>query len=229
MSSEDIRELFERNANSYDWVNSIISAGLDSRWRRWVASQAARTPGARVLDVFSGTGIVGIEAATMGAEITLADISPRMLSIASHRAEKRGVFADIKLVDLTQKPSLFARESFDVITMVFGLRYIDHPGEVISKLLPLLKPRGKLIMLEFIVPSKGLLSTPASLYFFHALPRIGSFLARRRELYDYLISSVKTLGNKEDLLNILSSTGLGITEIRLFGFGLVCGTVSVKG
>jgi len=228
VSAPDTYDLFEKNAMSYDCVNSIISLGLDGRWRRWAACQAARQHKARVLDAFSGTGLVGLEAALMGADVTLADVSPQMLSIAGERAEQKAALVDIKLVDLAEEPMIFKKEHFDAITMAFGVRYINNPGAIIARLSSLLRPGGKLIILEFVVPQGGLISKLASLYFFHILPRIGSFLAGQRELYDYLISSTIALGKKENLLNIISSAGLSVTETKLFGFGLVCGVVAVR-
>jgi demethylmenaquinone methyltransferase/2-methoxy-6-polyprenyl-1,4-benzoquinol methylase len=228
VDAQGAREIFDRNAVNYDWVNSIISLGLDKSWRRWVAKQATEGPGMRILDAFSGTGLVALEEAAMGADVTAADISPQMLSIASGRAERRGISIDIKLVDLTGDHLPLEEEYFDAITLVFGIRYLKNPAVTISKLSSFLKPDGRLIALEFIMPASGFIPTLASLYFFRILPRIGSLLAGRRELYDYLISSTSALGHKENLLKIISSAGLNIIETELFGFGLVCGVIATK-
>lgn len=226
MEAQEARAIFNRNAATYDRINSILSLGLDARWRRWVARQAASKPGAYVLDAFAGTGLVGLEAAKMGAHVVLADISPGMLAIARSRAKRYGVPININIVDLTKDELPYEKEAFDVITIVFGIRYLKKPAEVISRLSGLLKPGGRLVALEFVRPSPGLISSPAAFYFFNILPRIGSCLARRRELYDYLVSSTKALGSARNVRDIITSTGLSVTLEKRFGFGLVYGIVS---
>jgi demethylmenaquinone methyltransferase/2-methoxy-6-polyprenyl-1,4-benzoquinol methylase len=228
MEAPEARDIFDQNATTYDRVNTVLSLGLDGRWRRWVAGEATWKPDARVLDAFSGTGLVGLAAASMGGKVTLADISPHMLSIAGKRAEKRDLIVDIKLVDLTKEPSLFKRESFDSITIVFGIRYLKNPVEVLERLSFLLRPGGRLVALEFIVPSGGPISRLAAIYFFSILPTIGAFLAKQRRLYDYLVSSTKVLGGKNNLLKIVSSAGFKVSKTKHFGFGLVCGVVASR-
>jgi len=226
MEVREAEAIFNRNAATYDRVNSVLSLGLDARWRRWAARQAAFKTGAYVLDAFSGTGLVGIETAKMGAYVVLADISPGMLAIARQRSKRWGIPANINVIDLTREGLPYKKETFDAITMVFGIRYLKEPTEVISNLSSLLKPGGRLVALEFIKPSPGLLSTPAAFYFFNILPRIGSCLARRRELYDYLTSSTKALGSARSVRDIIISTGLAVTLEKRFGFGLVYGVVA---
>lgn len=229
MEAREARDIFDENAATYDWVNTVLSLGLDSRWRHWVAKEAARKPCARVLDAFAGTGLVGIDAAAMGGNVTLVDISPRMLSIARQRAEQRGRRIDTVLADITREPLPFKDGSFDAVTVVFGIRYLENPARALKLLSSLLKPGGRLIALEFIVPSRGSIASIAALYFFRVLPAIGASLARRRALYDYLVSSTKSLGGKDALLEIIASAGLEIRTVRIFGFGLVCGVVASRG
>lgn len=226
MEAREAAAIFNRNAATYDRINSILSLGLDARWRHWAAVQAAFKPGAYVLDAFAGTGLAGIEAAKMGAHVVLADISPGMLAIARRRSKRLGIPININIIDLTKEELPYKKETFDAIIMVFGIRYLKEPAEVISRLSALLKPGGKLVALEFVKPSPGLISTPAAFYFFNILPCIGSCLARRRALYDYLVSSTKALGQAKNVRNIISSAGLRILIERRFGFGLVYGVIA---
>jgi demethylmenaquinone methyltransferase/2-methoxy-6-polyprenyl-1,4-benzoquinol methylase len=225
VDAEAARSLFDANAAGYDRVNTLISVGLDARWRRWVARRAVTRPGARVLDAFAGTGLVGVECAVLGAEVTLADASPRMLARASAHAAERGVEVCEIVTDLTAEVLPLEPGSFDAVTLSFGIRYLDEPAGVLRRLGSLLAPGGRLVVLEFVRPTAGPVTAAASLYFFRLLPRIASRLAGRAELYGYLVTSVDRVGHVRDLEHLLVSAGYGVTERRTFGFGLVAGLV----
>jgi ubiquinone/menaquinone biosynthesis C-methylase UbiE len=160
-----------------------------------------------------------------------------MLSIAKERAGKLGVNlgvdVDVRVVDFTDAQSVFdlANDSasdlagFDAITLSFGLRYIEDKGLFLLRLAGLLKPGGRLIILEFVNPPRRLVPMAAAVYFYHVLPSVASVLAGRRELYSYLVSSVEQIGWAEDLERFVGDAGLKVIERRGFGFGLVCGVV----
>jgi demethylmenaquinone methyltransferase/2-methoxy-6-polyprenyl-1,4-benzoquinol methylase len=221
------RSLFDDNAGTYDRVNTIISLGLDARWRRWAARQAAWTPGATVLDAFAGTGRVGIETAALGAKVTMADASPGMLDVAMSEAARRGVVLRCVLTDLTARVLPFEPRSFDAVTVSFGVRYLDSPAEVLRRLGGLLKRNGRLVVLEFVRPPRGLVSRAAAVYFFRMLPWIAGQLAGRRRLYDYLASSTLAVGHADDLAALCRTAGFDVHSRRTMGFGLVAGLVCV--
>lgn len=217
--------LFDENAATYDRVNTLISIGLDARWRRWVAREAAWRPGAKILDAFAGTGRVGIEAAALGAEVTLADASPRMLEFATSRAARRGLIVGRVVADLTALRLPFEPHSFDAICVSFGVRYLDDPAEVLRRLGGLLAPDGRLVILEFVRPPRSVLSSAAAIYFFRMLPAVAGALAGRRELYDYLTRSTLAVGHAEDLEAVCRTAGFELRKRRTMGFGLVAGLV----
>jgi demethylmenaquinone methyltransferase/2-methoxy-6-polyprenyl-1,4-benzoquinol methylase len=225
MDAQASAALFDRYAADYDRVNGIISLGLDTRWRRWVASRAVTGAGARVLDAFAGTGLVGIEAGARGAEVVLADTSERMLAEARRHAEERHVPVSTVCTDLTAGALPFASASFDAITLSFGIRYLDEPAAVLRRLAPLLAPGGGLVVLEFVRPEPGPLSSPAALYFFRVLPRLAARLAHQRDLYDYLARSTLAMGHASDLVRLVESAGYDVVERRMSGFGIVAGLV----
>lgn len=225
----EVRTLFDDNARTYDRVNSLISVGLDARWRDWVARQAVTRTGARVLDAFAGTGLAGIRAAQLGADVTLADFSPRMLAVASEHAARRGVSVRCVAENLAADPSGWPPElagPFDAVTMVFGVRYLAEPAAVIRALATRLEIDGRLVVMDFVEPASGLLSRLAAVYFFRVLPRIASALAGRRELYDRLAATTHELHGREDLEAIVRDAGLRVAETRVMGFGLVVGVVA---
>jgi len=232
--TDDVRVLFDANARTYDRVNSIISLGLDARWRDWVARRAiaeTAAPGrpARVLDAFAGTGLVGIRAAQLGAEVTLADFSPRMLAVAREHAASRGVRVHCVAEDLTGDPATWGSEldgPFDTVTMVFGVRYLDDPSAVIAGLATRLGERGRIVVMDFVDPQHGLLSRLAAVYFFHVLPRVASALAGHGELYDRLTATTHAIRGREELERVVGDAGLTVAETRVMGFGLVVGIVA---
>ncbi|OFW32787.1 MAG: hypothetical protein A2074_04685 [Candidatus Aquicultor primus] len=229
MNASEIQELITQNAASYERLNSIISAGRSSRWNQWVAKHAVRRPNARVLDVFSGTGPVGLEAAALGAKVTIAANTPQLLTMARHKATKLGVNVDLELVNLSRDIAGFSRASFDAVTMAFSTRYRENPAASYPHLVSLLKPGGRLVILEYVVPSGGLTSKFSSVYFFHVLPMVAALASKHRKLFTLLTQATKARGCEEDLELMLLTAGLSITEVQRFGFGLAYGVVSTHG
>ena len=224
----EVRELFDRNAATYDRVNTAISLGLDARWRGWAARRAVVRRGARVLDAFAGTGLVGLRAASLGAEVTLADESRGMLAIAEERARREGLDVRVVRTDLAAEPLAVPGAPFDAITMVFGARYLEDPVRVVGSLSRLLRDGGTLVLVDFVQPRPSVLSRLAGFYFFHVLPRLAGALAGHRELYDRLVTSTRAMGPPENLVRIALKAGLDVTETRAMGFGLVLGLVAQR-
>lgn len=219
------RELFDANAATYDRVNTLISLGLDARWRDWAARRAVEQPTARVLDAFAGTGLVGLRAAALGAEVTLADGSQGMLAAARRRVRDSGLDVRIVTVDLAAERPEIAGAPFDAVTMVFGVRYLDDPVRVVRALAALLREGGAFVIVDFVEPGGSFVSRLAGLYFFRVLPLVASLLVGRREFYDRLTVSTHQIGAAERLVSIATQAGLQVVETRTMGFGLVCGVV----
>lgn len=224
-----MRELFDENAATYDRVNTVISLGLDAGWRAWAARRAVTRPGARVLDAFAGTGLVGLRAAKLGADVTLADLSPGMLAVAESRAARSGLSIRTVVTDLAADRPDVPGAPFDAVTMSFGARYLDDATGVVRSLSALLRDGGTFVMLDFVVPDGSPLSRLASLYFFRLLPAVARTLAGRRELYDRLVSTTREMGRPEHLVRIVTEAGLEVVETRAMGLGLVLGVVGRRG
>ena len=225
---------FRPDPNRYDRINTAITFGQDRRWRRWAARSVVRRPGLRVLDACAGTGLVGLEAARLGARVTLADVRPGMLARACRRAAGR-LDVSTCLVDLAgppaaadlANPSAAARlGDFDGVTLAFGLRYFDDPVAVMRRLAAALRPDGELVLLEAVLPDGGLVARGASLYFFHVAPRLALLLGGRRELYDRLTASVRALGTATNVAEVLAAAGFEVVRRRRFVGGLVIGVVA---
>lgn len=226
MEKEEARRLFDTSAETYDRVNSIISLGLDARWRDWAARHAIVRPEARVLDAFAGTGLVGLRAAELGAQVTLADVSPGMLAVAGRRASDRGLDLRMVVADLTAEP-LDVGGPFEAVTVMWGLRYLRDPAGALRRLAALVAPGGRVVVVDFVEPAGGIVTRLAAAYFFRVLPWIAGTLAGRRELYRELVATTHAMGTREHLLAYVRNAGLDVSEQRVMGFGLVLGVVAV--
>lgn len=150
--SRHARSLFAGIAPEYDWMGSVLSAGQDPRWRRFLVSRVRAIPGSWVLDVASGTGLVARELARKNLRVVGLDQSPAMVRRAAAAVRARGLEERVKLA-LGQAQALpFADEAFDAVTFTYLLRYVDDPGATLRELARVLRPGGVLAALEFHVP-----------------------------------------------------------------------------
>ena len=182
-----VADLFDRNAATYDRINTVITFGLDASWRRWAARQAvprasvssAQSPS--VLDACAGTGLLALDLAHRGATVTAADAAARMLAVASDRLAAAGLPLRAVVADLSDPAAAAALGGpFDAITVGFGLRYFADPGALLRPLRGLLAPGGRLVIIEAVSPPRDVLGAAAGVYFFHVAPRLGAALARSR-------------------------------------------------
>ena len=235
-----MRDLFDANARHYDRVNRFITFGQDARWRRWAARHAVGGAAARptgvgsagaprtILDACAGTGLAGLEAARLGARVTLADLSAGMLNVAQARAVRLGLSVDARVVDLTAAPPPFPPESFDAAILAFGLRYFRDPLKVVMSIAAMLRPGGELVVLESVVPPPGLAHRAAEVYFMRVAPAIATALAGHAALYRLLTATTRATGGATGVLDVIHSAGLDVTERRNFALGLVVGIVAHK-
>lgn len=228
MDSAAARELFDRNARTYDAVNLVVSFGMTGAWYGWAADQAVVGPGARVLDAFSGSGAVGIRAARRGACVTLADVSPRMLKAAALDAKRAGVDVALLETDLTARPLDLPGAPFDAITAMWGTRYVDDPSAVLHGLAEQLTPEGRLVLVDFVEPSDGFVSRAASVYFFRVVPAVGTIVSGSPDLYRELVATTHRMGPASRLRDMVERAGLRVAQEHAMGFGLVRGIVATR-
>ena len=230
-TTAEVSDLFDTNARHYDRVNRVITFGQDARWRRWAARHAVGgAPGAprKILDACAGTGLAGLEAARLGAQVTLADLSAGMLGVARERAAKQGLSVDVQVVDLTAAPPPFSPESFDAAILAFGLRYFRDPMEAANRIAAMLRPGGEFVVLESVVPPPGLAHRVAEVYFMRVAPVIATALAGHAALYRLLTATTRATGGAAGVLDVLRGAGLDVIDRRDFAFGLVVGIVARK-
>jgi demethylmenaquinone methyltransferase/2-methoxy-6-polyprenyl-1,4-benzoquinol methylase len=228
-----VAALFDRNAATYDRVNTVITFGLDALWRRWAARQAAplapslTSPPPRVLDACAGTGLLTLDLSRRGAAVTAADAAPGMLAVARDRLAAAGLPLRTVVVDLASAEAAATLGGpFEAITLGFGLRYFADPGAVLRPLRELLVPGGRLVVVEAVRPPRDLLGAAAGLYFFEVAPRVGTVLAGQAALYEFLTASTRALGSADDVAAHLGRAGFAVTARRRFACGVVAGLVA---
>lgn len=228
MLPEEAAALFDASAARYDRVNTLISLGLDAKWRRWVARAAVAIPGERVLDAFAGTGATGLACGRRGGVVTLADTSAGMLEVAERRIARDGAPVRAVRVDLTADELPFAPGTFDALTCVFGVRYLEEPARTLSNLATLVGRGGRVIVMEFVEPRPTGIQRLAAAYYFGLLPKIASAAAGSSALYEYLTTSTRRLGPPSNLDALVRDAGLRIARTRTMGFGLVHGIIALR-
>ncbi len=235
-----VAALFDRNAARYDAINAVMTFGLDAAWRRWAARRAVPRPvveppdapprPARVLDACAGTGLLARDLLRRGATVTAADASSGMLAVARERLAGAPGSERARLVaaDLSSAAAVAALGGpFDAITLGFGLRYVVDPAALLALLRSRLAENGRLVVVEAVRPPRDALGRAAALYFFEVAPRIGTALAGRAELYEFLTASTRALGTAEDVVAHLGRAGLAVTVRRRFAGGAVAGLVAL--
>lgn len=226
-----VREMFSGIAGRYDLLNHLLSLNIDKGWRRRVVSELAgvlSNPEAKVLDVACGTGDLSIALnENAAAAITGTDFCRPMLEIA--RTKSAGLANVIPYVEGDAMQLPFPADHFDAVTIAFGLRNLANVAEGLKELRRILKPAGKLVVLEFsapIVPGFGKLF---NFYFSHILPRIGGAVSGSRGAYEYLPDSVSRFPNQAGLQRLMEKTGFGSVKYRNLTGGIAAIHAGTKG
>ena len=200
-----VRAMFDRIAGPYDLMNSVMTAGLHHRWRERAADLARVGPGSRALDVATGTGDLAIELASRGADVVGSDFSEGMLDVARRKAPaltwEQGNALALPYPDA----------SFDAATVGFGARNFSDLPQGLCEMARVVRPGGRVVVLEITTPQKPPLSTFFSLWFDRIVPMLGK-LAKEPEAYTYLPSSVKRFPGPQALGGELAAAGL--TDVR---------------
>jgi demethylmenaquinone methyltransferase/2-methoxy-6-polyprenyl-1,4-benzoquinol methylase len=204
-----VRGVFDSVAGRYDLMNDLMSGGLHRLWKRVTIEQAGVRRGQTVLDLAGGTGdLAGRFAPRVGSDgrVVLADINLSMLVEGRRRLTDRGVAGNLSIAQVDAENLPFADGSFDCISIAFGLRNVTDKAAALRSMCRVLKPGGKLLILEFSKPVAPL--RPAyDLYSFRVLPLIGKVVAQDESSYRYLAESIRMHPDQETLLGMMQEAG----------------------
>ncbi|MDX1499867.1 MAG: bifunctional demethylmenaquinone methyltransferase/2-methoxy-6-polyprenyl-1,4-benzoquinol methylase UbiE, partial [Woeseiaceae bacterium] len=204
-----VRGVFDSVASRYDLMNDLMSGGLHRLWKRYTVARAGVRPGQTVLDLAGGTGdLARAFASRVGDQghVVLADINAAMLERGRRRLVDAGVGERVSVVQLDAENLPFADGTFDRITIAFGLRNVTDKAAALRAMYRVLKPGGRLLVLEFSQPYEAL--RPAyDLYSFRVLPLIGRYVARDEDSYRYLAESIRRHPDQQALVTMLEAAG----------------------
>lgn len=219
-----IRSLFDNIAGDYDRLNHLLSLGIDKTWRRralkWIIEPDRRQS---ILDVACGTGDFSIEIAKMAHSETMVtglDLSGGMLAVMAQKVEAEGLADKILSEQGNCVCMRFADCCFDRVTVAFGIRNFEDREAGLKEILRVLKPRGRLVILELSVPSNKLIRWCYNLYFTKILPAIGGRISGDMSAYRYLPASVLKFPGKKEWMEIMSSCGYKSVSHKSFTLGI---------
>ena len=202
---KQVENMFDRIAFRYDFLNRFLSAGIDVSWRKKAIRELKELQPQNLLDVATGTGDFAITSYKIlnPVKITGIDISEGMLDLGRKKIEKLGLQDKIQLLKGDSEAILFADNSFDAITVAFGVRNFENLEKGLSEIYRVLKPGGKLIVLEFSKPSLPVIKSLYKFYMKFVTPKVGKLISKNNEAYKYLNDSVQQFPEKETFTNIL--------------------------
>ncbi|MFL2495230.1 MAG: bifunctional demethylmenaquinone methyltransferase/2-methoxy-6-polyprenyl-1,4-benzoquinol methylase UbiE [Porticoccaceae bacterium] len=216
--------VFHSVADNYDLMNDLMSAGIHRLWKHMTIEMSGVRKGHKVLDIAGGTGDLAAKfSKIVGSEgsVVLADINESMLKVGRDRLIDRGITENVTFSQADAQYLPFPDNTFNVITIAFGLRNVTDKNMALRSMLRVLKPGGKLLILEFSKPTSSLLSKIYDTYSFNVLPRLGKVFANDSDSYKYLAESIRMHPDQSTLLQMLDSAGFGNTDFHNMTGGVV--------
>jgi demethylmenaquinone methyltransferase/2-methoxy-6-polyprenyl-1,4-benzoquinol methylase len=219
-----VRSVFDSVASRYDLMNDLMSGGAHRLWKRFALSLTGLRPGGRALDVAGGTGDLSVGLARQvgsSGQVLLTDINAAMLARGRDRLIDEGLVGNVSCVQANAECLPFAEGSFDCVTIGFGLRNVTDKPAAIASMRRVLKPGGRLLILEFSKPTLPGLNSLYDLYSFRVLPLLGHFVAGDADSYRYLAESIRRHPDQKTLLGMMQTAGLEDCRYHNLSGGIV--------
>jgi demethylmenaquinone methyltransferase/2-methoxy-6-polyprenyl-1,4-benzoquinol methylase len=226
--AQRVRSVFDSVAPKYDVMNDLMSGGLHRLWKRYTLTVANPQAGDEVLDIAGGTGDLSLAfARKVGptGRVVHTDINESMLREGRNRLVDLGVLLPTLVCDAEQLP--FASESFDMVSVAFGLRNMTQKERALAEMHRILRPGGKLLVLEFSRVAQPL-EKAYDWYSFNILPKLGRWVAGDEESYRYLAESIRMHPDQETLRQMIKDAGFGHVDVHNLTAGVVALHVGIK-
>lgn len=218
---QQVSEMFNRIALSYDFLNHFLSAGIDRHWRKIAVKMLSASHPKNILDVATGTADFAIETVSINPEkITGVDLAENMLEIGEKKIRKMNLEKIISLRQADSEALPFSENNFDAVTIGFGVRNFMNPLKGLQEMYRVLKPGGKIAVLEFSKPKNPVVKTGFNFYFKRLCPWIGAIVSKDKKAYKYLHDSVKSFPEGLEFVNMMETAGFKNTFQRKLTFGI---------
>ncbi len=219
---EEVEEMFDNISHKYDFLNRLLSMGIDVQWRKKVVKKAKEVEPKAILDVATGTGDLAIALAQgiPNAKITGFDLSAGMLNEGRKKVQEKHLEKQIEMIQGDAENMPFPDNSFNVVTVAFGVRNFENLEKGLNELYRVLKPGGKLLILEFSKPETFPMKQLYNFYFHNILPIIGKTFSKDHRAYTYLPESVEQFPYGEEMLKILKKSNFLSPKDKKLTFGI---------
>ena len=219
---EEIASMFDSLASRYDVMDALMTGGLDRVWMTALRKAVAPHPGERILDLAAGTGTSSAALAKGGAEVVACDLSEGMIEVGRER------HPEIEFVHGNAMDLDFEDGSFDAVTISWGLRNIPDPQLALREMARVVRPRGRLVVLEFSTPPSRVFRGMYNVYQSTVMPAIARLASTNDGAYDYLVESIRAWPTQEELGRMIAANGWSEVEYRNLTGGIACMHRAVK-
>lgn len=211
---QQVTEMFDKVSSNYDFLNRVLTFGIDISWRKHVVELVKSRNAKKVLDIATGTGDLAIMLAKADIEqVTGLDISPGMLNVGKQKVTEQGLDQQVDMVIGDSEKLPFEEETFDAITVAFGVRNFENLELGLKEIYRVLKPEGTLTVLETSQPTKFPVKQGFQFYSKYIIPTVGKIFSKDKNAYDYLPESAAAFPYGENFNEILIKTGFDTSEI----------------
>ena len=219
-----VADVFHSVADQYDVMNDLMSFGIHRLWKRYTIALSGVRPGQKILDLAGGTGdLTRLLAPKVGSEgkVVLSDINHSMMSVGRERLINDGIVANVDYVQANAEELPFPDAEFDLVTIAFGLRNVTDKAKALASIRRVLKPGGRLLILEFSKPLSKALNEIYDQYSFNILPKLGEIIAKDADSYQYLAESIRMHPDQDTLKQMVLDAGFDDCDVHNLSGGIV--------